>query len=82
MGGTTMNMSRHDREGTMKQDPFRARMEVQCSRIERYRQELAKKRGRPVSKDEAAQQWIEQYAEAFARDNDANRNGTDLINSK
>jgi len=46
-------------------------MEVQCGRIERYRQELVKKEGRPVSQDEAAQQWIERYAEAFAHEKNA-----------
>tara|TARA_R110001599_G_scaffold353459_1_gene592346 strand:- start:37971 stop:38114 length:144 start_codon:yes stop_codon:yes gene_type:complete len=45
-------------------------METQCSRIRRYRSELIRTQGRQLSYDEAALEWIERYAESFARDHD------------
>lgn len=45
-------------------------MESQCSRIRRYREELIRTEGRHLSYDEAALEWIERYAESFARDYD------------
>jgi hypothetical protein len=51
-------------------DPFLGRMESQCSHIRRYRRELIRTEGRHLSYDEAALEWIERYAEIFAREND------------
>ncbi len=68
-----------DRDDTVTQDAFRIRMEAQCSRIERYRHELMRKKGKPVSQDEAAQEWIERYAESFSRDHNATRGGVDVV---
>ena len=61
------SMTRHDRESAMTQDAFRARMEAQCYQIERYRHAQIRGEGRVLSQDEAALEWIELYAEAFAR---------------
>lgn len=52
-------------------DTFLDRMEAQCERIRRYRAEVISREGRKLSYDEAALEWIERYAEVFARDNDA-----------
>ena len=52
-------------------DGFLGRMEAQCDRIRQYRDEVLCKEGRSLSYDEAALEWIERYAEVFARDNDA-----------
>jgi hypothetical protein len=46
-------------------------MEAQCDRIRRYRAEVIRQEGRKLSYDEAALEWIERYAEVFARDNEA-----------
>jgi hypothetical protein len=51
-------------------DPFAGRMEAQCCQIRRYRREVLSKEGRHLSHDEAALEWIERYAENFARDHD------------
>ena len=51
-------------------DPFLGRMESQCSQIRRYRREVIRKEGRHLSHDEAALEWIERYAESFAREHD------------
>ena len=80
--GTTMSSGMHDREDAVTQDTFRVRMEAQCSRIERYRQALVQKEGRPVGQDEAAQEWIERYAESFASDHDAIKCAADVPNGK
>jgi len=46
-------------------DAFKQRMERQCDAIERYRRaEL--RRGRALTMDEAALEWIERYAAVFA----------------
>lgn len=47
-------------------DPFLGRMEEQCSRIRRYRRDILRREGRNLSRDEAALEWIERYAESFA----------------
>jgi len=52
-------------------DTFLHRMEAQCDRIRRYRAEVIRQEGRKLSYDEAALEWIERYAEVFARDNEA-----------
>jgi len=49
---------------------FQQRMETQCSQIRRYRRDIIRKEGRVLSDDEAALEWIERYAEGFARDHD------------
>ena len=51
-------------------DPFQGRMEDQCCQIRRYRRDISRIEGRQLSQDEAALEWIERYAESFARDHD------------
>lgn len=51
-------------------DTFGDRMEVQCSHIRQYRLEVIRNEGRQLSYDEAALEWIERYAEVFAREHD------------
>ena len=50
---------------TATQDDFLARMEAQCHQIERYRLDVLRNEGRELSRDEAALEWIERYAEGF-----------------
>lgn len=52
-------------------ESFQGRMEAQCRRIRRYRREVIRNEGRLLSYDEAALEWIERYAEGFARDSDS-----------
>ena len=40
-------------------------MKAQCHQIERYRLDVLHKEGRELSRDEAALEWIERYAESF-----------------
>jgi hypothetical protein len=49
-------------------DQFLARMESQCFQIDRYRWRVRSTEGRILSEDEAAREWIEQYAADFARE--------------
>lgn len=49
---------------------LQTRMLIQLSRMEHYRNEMAGK-GRLLSIDEAACEWIQQHAEAFAKEFDA-----------
>jgi hypothetical protein len=51
-------------------DPFLQRMQAQCERIRRYREQVLREQGRALSYDEAAMEWIERYAEGFARNHD------------
>lgn len=51
-------------------DPFQQRMQAQCERIRRYRDQVLREQGRALSYDEAAMEWIERYAEMFARNHD------------
>ena len=46
-------------------DAFRLRMERQCSEIRAYRKAVLRDSGRRLSLDEAALEWIEQFAENF-----------------
>lgn len=46
---------------------FRRRMHDQCGKIEQYRQAVLLQEGRSLSSDEAAIEWVERYAEDFAR---------------
>ena len=45
-------------------------MKDQCSQINLYRLAQMWNRDRHLSQDEAAQEWIERFAEAFERDYD------------
>ena len=63
-----MSTCRHFRDGESAQDAFRARMEAQRYQIERYRRAKMQDKGELLSLDDAALEWIERYAEAFARD--------------
>ncbi len=47
------------------EDAFRARMVEQICHIEDYRQSIYRLEGRPLSPQEAAAEWIAQYAEEF-----------------
>lgn len=47
------------------QDAYRARMFEQVCEIEAYRQRLARSEGRQLSGEEAAAEWIEQFAADF-----------------
>lgn len=49
---------------------LQTRMLIQLSRMEQYRNEMASQ-GRLLSIDEAACEWIQQYAESFAQEFDA-----------
>ncbi len=70
-GVTVVSMTKHDKDGTTSQEAFQTRMRGQCQQIERYRLELMRNEGRLLSPGEAAQQWIDLYAEYFAPDDDA-----------
>jgi hypothetical protein len=52
------------------QDAFQARMEAQCEEIERYRLLVLREEGRELSLEQAALEWIEGYADTFARDSE------------
>jgi hypothetical protein len=47
---------------------FAQRMEDQCLQVERYRQKIKQSEGRQLSRDEAALEWIENYASEYAQD--------------
>jgi len=47
-------------------EAFKARMVAQFCQIEDYRREVREKEGRLLSSEEAAQEWIVQYAEEFS----------------
>lgn len=49
---------------------FQARMEAQCEEIKQYRLSVKQEEGRELSLEQAAREWIESYAVAFAQDND------------
>ena len=55
----------HQGANTATQEDFQARMKAQCHQIERYRLEVLHREGRELSRDEAALEWIERYAESF-----------------
>jgi hypothetical protein len=61
---------RKDKSDDQPGSNFRQRMETQCNQIRRYRREIIRNEGRELSDDEAALEWIERYAEGFARDHD------------
>ena len=58
-------------QGEQSAESFRGRMQAQCCRIQDYRLEVLHNEGRRLSHDEAALEWIERYAEAFAEDHDS-----------
>ena len=47
------------------EEMFRLRMESQCHQIKRYRLKVLRERGRLLSADEAALEWIARFAAAF-----------------
>jgi hypothetical protein len=53
-------------------DVFRARMVEQICHIEQYKQEIWEKEGRRLSAEEAAAEWIAQYANDFPHQQDEN----------
>ncbi|MEM8561324.1 MAG: hypothetical protein AAGF57_03780 [Pseudomonadota bacterium] len=52
------------------EDGFAERMHAQCCEIRRYQQDVMRNEGRSISQDEAALEWIERFAEAFAQEHD------------
>ncbi len=46
-------------------EAFRMRMEAQCQLIDRYRLKVLREQHRKLSRDEAALEWIERYADSF-----------------
>jgi Tfp pilus assembly protein PilZ len=50
-----------------KHDVFRARMVEQICHIEQYKREVLEKEGRTLTGEEAAAEWIAQYATSFPR---------------
>lgn len=61
-----MGMNRHGAEGTTGvQSAFRARMEAQCKQIDQYRSRVMRGECRYLSKDQAALEWIDRYADTF-----------------
>ena len=48
------------------QEAFRARMEDQCQQIRRYRMRVMQREHRWLTVDEAAGEWIAQFAAAYA----------------
>jgi hypothetical protein len=63
--------SQGENRGDVSGDRFLGRMEAQCDRIRQYRDDVLRKEGRTLSYDEAALEWIERYAEVFAREHGA-----------
>ena len=51
-------------------EDFQKRMEAQCDEIRQYRLAVRREQGRELTMEQAAREWIEIYAGAFARDND------------
>ncbi|MDJ0740284.1 MAG: PilZ domain-containing protein, partial [Gammaproteobacteria bacterium] len=47
------------------QDRFNVRMVEQLCYIEDYRQQVAREEGRSLSSEQAAEEWIERFAEHF-----------------
>jgi hypothetical protein len=45
---------------------FKVKMAEQLYQIEQYRKSLSKKRGRPVSEEEAARKWIQDHSTEFS----------------
>lgn len=67
------DLSTYSAEATRRDipdDPFLLRMQAQCERIRRYRDQVLREQGRALTYDEAALEWIERYAEVFARNHD------------
>lgn len=62
--------NRNDKETLSKAQLFRQRMMEQCYRIGQYRHAVMREEGRMLSPDEAGMEWVERYAETFARDYD------------
>ena len=48
-----------------KDDAYKARMVEQICHIEQYKREVFEKEGRKLSGEEAASEWIEQFATEF-----------------
>ena len=67
------NMTGHYKELT-PQYAFKTRMEAQCEQIQLYVLTAWRTEGRILSQNEAAMEWIERYAEAFARGHSARTN--------
>lgn len=47
------------------EEAFRLRMQAQCDQIDQYRLRVLREQQRRLSRDEAALEWIERYADSF-----------------
>ncbi len=56
----------HGKVGSMTQEAFQARMRAQCEAIQQYRSKVVREEGRDLTLEEAAMEWIEQYAGEFS----------------
>ena len=67
MGIALADKERHCRGGMSgTREAFRARMRAQCEAIERYQSHAVQDEGRELSLEEAAREWIAQFAGRFA----------------
>ena len=57
--------NRRNGERANNGEAFRMRMEAQCQLIDRYRLKVLREQHRKLSRDEAALEWIERYADSF-----------------
>lgn len=55
-----------EKDSTTETVDIHARMQAQCRQIEQYRLAVMRDQGRRLSADEAALEWIANYAEEFA----------------
>jgi len=46
---------------------FRAKLAAEILKIEEFRKEISKRLGREVSREDAAHEWIQRYAEEFSK---------------
>ena len=75
------DQTRKNGDKSIAPEAFRRRMEAQCESIERYRQRVEREQHRSLSRDEAAMEWIERYADSFQWRGDAGQSppGTGTI---
>ena len=67
MGITLADKERHCPGGESETgEAFEARMKAQCEAIEQYQSHAVQEEGRELSLEEAAREWIDQFAGSFA----------------
>ena len=57
---------RQNQSGPGQDEAFLSRMQAQCAAIEAYRLNVMRRENRAISLDQAAREWIEQYAQSFS----------------